>query len=242
MTVEELTLLILNFKLKYVIPVLILITAISFAPEFYINILKQDNKIEINITNTNISNETVLKYKFYGVKSEVHLKSLTTVLNRMGFKKEHNNASTDWDLLWSHIYPFNDELLKSELKLATYHQRINHFPGNYFLTHKGTLSTSQYNFSFMLPSFKIPSQIEELLNYAVEHPNKTFVKKNVAHGNVRIINLDEYTFKEQNMFIQEFMDKPFLIDGYKFEITVYTLITSMDPLRIYAYYGDIPVK
>jgi tubulin monoglycylase TTLL15 len=30
----------------------------------------------------------------------------------------------------------------------------------------------------------------------------------------------------------------FSVDGYKFDIGIYTMITSIDPLRIYIYNGD----
>lgn len=30
-----------------------------------------------------------------------------------------------------------------------------------------------------------------------------------------------------------------LVDGHKFDIGVYTIITSIDPLRVYIYHGDI---
>ena len=36
-----------------------------------------------------------------------------------------------------------------------------------------------------------------------------------------------------NTFIQEFIKKPLLIDGRKFDIGVYVVVTSIDPLRIY---------
>jgi len=35
--------------------------------------------------------------------------------------------------------------------------------------------------------------------------------------------------------VQVYMDKPFLIDGYKFDLRVYALIMSVDPLRIFMY-------
>ncbi|VDQ15323.1 unnamed protein product [Trichobilharzia regenti] len=35
--------------------------------------------------------------------------------------------------------------------------------------------------------------------------------------------------------IQEYIDNPLLIDGYKCDLRVYVLITSCDPLRIFMY-------
>ena len=38
------------------------------------------------------------------------------------------------------------------------------------------------------------------------------------------------------------MDDPLLIDGYKFDIGLYTMITSIDPLRIYVFEGDVLLR
>ena len=40
-------------------------------------------------------------------------------------------------------------------------------------------------------------------------------------------------------FMQEYIANPFLIDGYKFDIGIYTMLTSIDPLRLYIYDGDV---
>jgi len=51
--------------------------------------------------------------------------------------------------------------------------------------------------------------------------------------------LNELDFNMTGTFIQEYVNNPLLIDGYKFDVGVYTIITSIDPLRVYMYNGDI---
>ena len=37
------------------------------------------------------------------------------------------------------------------------------------------------------------------------------------------------------MVVQEYIDKPMLLDGYKCDMRIYVLVTSVDPLRIFLY-------
>lgn len=39
----------------------------------------------------------------------------------------------------------------------------------------------------------------------------------------------------ERLICQTYLNKPLLIDGYKFDLRVYTLITSLEPLRIFVY-------
>ena len=45
--------------------------------------------------------------------------------------------------------------------------------------------------------------------------------------------ISEMDLSKDTTFVQEFLDKPFLIDKRKFDIAVFTVITSVRPLRIY---------
>lgn len=35
--------------------------------------------------------------------------------------------------------------------------------------------------------------------------------------------------------MQEYVEKPYLLDGYKFDLRIYVLITSCDPLRVFLF-------
>lgn len=161
-----------------------------------------------------------------------YLKNVFLILDRLGY--EYDSNSTEWDLLWAHDYPFR--ILQSKLQQLKPHQKVNHIPGCGYLTNKVDLATS--NLKYIPPAFKLPADKNKLLEYAKSHPKASFVQKNNDHRNIRIENLADINMNQEGTFIQEFVDRPLLVSGYKFDIGIYTVITSVDPLRIYVYNGD----
>ena len=39
----------------------------------------------------------------------------------------------------------------------------------------------------------------------------------------------------EHFIVQEYVEKPLLLDGYKFDLRIYVLITSCDPLRVFLF-------
>ncbi|KAB0804348.1 hypothetical protein PPYR_01318 [Photinus pyralis] len=164
-----------------------------------------------------------------------YLHNVFTVLNRIGYI---NTTSSDWDLLWAHNYPFST--LASELKNLKPHQRVNKFPGSGYITNKVELATS--GIKYIPPAFRLPKDKQKFLEYAGANPGKKFVEKNNDHRDIRIKNITDINLNGNSTFIQEFVDDPLLISGYKFDIGVYAIFTSIDPLRIYIYKGDFLLR
>ena len=42
----------------------------------------------------------------------------------------------------------------------------------------------------------------------------------------------------EGTFVQQFVDKPYLIDGYRFDIGLYVALVSVEPLRVYVHDSD----
>lgn len=45
--------------------------------------------------------------------------------------------------------------------------------------------------------------------------------------------------QNENIVVQEYIDKPFLVDGYKCDMRIYVLVTSCDPLRVFLYHDGL---
>ncbi|CAG0885617.1 unnamed protein product, partial [Cyprideis torosa] len=159
-----------------------------------------------------------------------NLKHIHRVFQRLGYGRivSDKMPTSNWSVLWSFVYPFVE--LEQEISNLRPHQRVNHWPGTGFL-HKLTLVTS--DFRFVPKAFRLPNQKDDFLKFAEQHPEKLFVQKNNGHRGVQVKTVSEMNVTASGTFIQEFITNPFLIDGFKFDIGVYTYITSVDPLRIY---------
>ncbi|XP_048484691.1 tubulin polyglutamylase TTLL13 isoform X2 [Plutella xylostella] len=125
-------------------------------------------------------------------------------------------------------------------------QRINHFPGMLEICRKDLLARNlnrmqkiypkEYN--FFPKTWCLPADFGEALNYSKIRKNKTFIIKPECGSQGRGIYLTK-SLKDvkptEKLICQVYVAKPYLVDGYKFDMRVYTLITSCDPLRIFVY-------
>ncbi|XP_062503753.1 probable tubulin polyglutamylase ttll-15 [Corticium candelabrum] len=174
-------------------------------------------------------------------RQKSHLNHVIAVFERLGYdtsaKKEDN-----WDVMWSHEYPFGQlGGLLSEMKAT---QKVNHWPGSGYLTMKGNLATSKLKSTPL--GFRIPKEIKEFRAEAKNHPDKLWVQKSNNHRGVRIKKIEEMYLLDvpydAGVFVQEFVSNPLLIDGRKFDIGIYTVITSIDPLRVYIYEDEFLLR
>lgn len=178
------------------------------------------------------------KYVLYNANGKKdHLRHVEVVLRRFGYEEVPFNASsTDWTVMWAHDYPFNS-IKTIDFKNLRPCQKVNHVPGCGFITNKVDLSTTRLK--YIPRAFKLPQQKQELVEYANSHEGQLFVHKHNQHRHIRVRKLEEINFEDTENFVQEFIGNPLLVDGYKFDIGVYTIITSVDPLRVHFYSGDI---
>lgn len=166
-------------------------------------------------------------------KNTGYLKHVTNVFSRLGYNLA--NDGDDWDVLWSHNYPFRE--LKTMMVNLKPHQKVNHFPGSGYISNKVNLAIS--GLPHVPKAFRMPAEKDQLLTHAKKNPEMMFVQKSNNHRGIKIEKLDALDLGIEGTFVQEFIHNPILIDGHKFDIGVYTIITSIEPLRVYVFEGDV---
>ncbi|XP_022667354.1 tubulin polyglutamylase TTLL4-like [Varroa jacobsoni] len=167
-----------------------------------------------------------------------HLRHVIDGFQRAGYRVETRKPSK-WDVLWSHEYPFGD--LGYEINNLTPGQRVNHIPGTGYITNKVSLATGSTTKHIPI-AFKLPRQKQDFLTYAKNNPKTLWVQKSNSHRGIVVKTADEVDFHLEDTFVQEFIKNPLLIDGHKFDIGVYVVMTSVKPLRVYIFEGDILLR
>lgn len=130
------------------------------------------------------------------------------------------------------------------------YQRINHFAGMGEICRKDCLArnmTKIYkkhpeDFSFVPKTWIFPAEYSAFQNYVHDlkrrKKTRTFIVKpangSMGQGITLYRNGDRIP-PQDHMIVQEYVDKPFLLEGFKFDLRVYVLVTSCDPLRIFLY-------
>lgn len=200
--------------------------------------------------------QTALNYKlsksslkYWGVSigqwnNNENLRTMDRVFDRLNYTSV-NGTSGDWNLMWSIEFPFWKETsdvfnpvflpLKSD-------QLVNHIPGFNYITKKSFMNTINYDLSYILPSFKFPEMLENFNEFVELNPKKKILEKNSHYGGVKIVALKNVNYDTDTNFYQDFMDKPLLIDGRAFEIGVFVLVSSIDPLRVYRFDSEIELR
>lgn len=148
-------------------------------------------------------------------------------------------------LLWNDSFVSTDRI--SELKP---YQKINHFPGMGEICRKDCLARNiakmckihPEEYQIMPKTWIFPSEFGVFQNYARElrrrKKNKTFIVKpaNGAMGNgISLYRIAEKVPQNDHTIVQEYIDRPFLVEQYKCDMRIYALVTSCDPLKIFLY-------
>lgn len=154
-------------------------------------------------------------------------------------------SGRDWLVMWS-----GPRMRDKEYQALHELQRVNHFPGSTELTRKDRICVhfdrmaqrfGTKAFNFVPKTYVLPRQVDEFLN-EFQNTKKTWICKPPASSQGKGIfllrDLKELPTSEDDKnstVISHYVDNPLLIQGLKFDLRVYVLVTSFEPLRVYIY-------
>ena len=93
-------------------------------------------------------------------------------------------------------------------------------------------------YSFFPRTFLLPIDSSEFCQQFSHRHNKTFIVKPEASCQGKGIFLVQKLAdvpQDQQLVVQRYIDKPRLIEGLKFDLRIYVLVSGVQPLRIYMY-------
>lgn len=140
------------------------------------------------------------------------------------------------DIIWQ-----DSSLAPSTLSQLNPHQRINHFPGMYAISRKDYLAKNlklmelinPNEFKFFPETWVMPQELQSLKNYMAVNNSVLIVKPpNLSQGKGIFLTRWISEIPEKSV-VQRYLENPYTIDGFKFDLRVYALITGFDPLRVY---------
>lgn len=127
------------------------------------------------------------------------------------------------------------------------HQRVNHFPGSTELTRKDRMAVHLSGmaeafgsdcFDFIPETYVLPSQVGEFLETYEKKPGSLWiVKPNNAccgRGVFLLRDISDLPLSELSV-VSRYVEDPLLIQGLKFDLRIYVVVTQYDPLRAYVY-------
>jgi tubulin polyglutamylase TTLL5 len=165
---------------------------------------------------------------------------VTEVLTAAGW--ERGELSDDWTLLWSLGAP-----APAVYRRLQAGQHVSHLPGIGALTRKDSLAKTVERGRrllaargidippFMPETYVMPDDLAALRAHAADEPGARWIQKprSAARGiGVRLLaDLDEVE-TGSNWLVQRYLDRPHLIDGRKYTLRWYVVVTSLDPLTV----------
>ncbi|XP_013406638.1 tubulin polyglutamylase TTLL11 isoform X3 [Lingula anatina] len=164
-------------------------------------------------------------------------------VKELGWKEyPYGKKDGSCDIYW-HCNGFNDTDVISG--------RVNKFPGMDELSKKIELTRAMETMQFLFPddytfyprTWLLPQQLTE---FAAEvnlkrrrHPKlkTTYIVKpdggSQGDGIYLIRDPNDYMLTHKSHVVQEYIDRPFLLEKYKFDLRIYVMLLSLEPLEIY---------
>ncbi|XP_038591113.1 tubulin polyglutamylase ttll6 isoform X1 [Micropterus salmoides] len=147
----------------------------------------------------------------------------------------------DWTLFWTDCSVSLDRV-----KDMKRYQKINHFPGMSEICRKDLLARNMNRMLKLFPkdynifprTWCLPADYSDFQAYTRAKKSKTYICKpdSGCQGKGIFITRSSKDIQPgEHMICQVYISRPFIVDGYKFDLRIYVLVTSCDPFSIFMF-------
>lgn len=162
-------------------------------------------------------------------------------------------TTEDYHEKWNVFWTDSGQQVAKHIRRMKLYQRINHFPGMINIYRKNCLTRTIHRmakidsmeYNFYPKTWIVPHHYNEVKQYLSSNTfggeatmNRIVIVKpsGGAQGKGIFLTMSSNMIRQnQDCVVQEYIANPYLIDGYKFDLRVYCLVVSCDPLRILVY-------
>ncbi|ETO63216.1 hypothetical protein F442_18861 [Phytophthora nicotianae P10297] len=191
-----------------------------------------------------ISGDESLRVSFAGTKRFLY-NAITNSLRATSVRK--TASSNTWNIFWG------EHLKTQEFAALLPFQRVNHFPGSFELGRKDRLCSHLLRmrkkhpnaYADIIPETYLTANDydkQQFLTRFHAEPNVVWILKppNLSCGRgIKLVSSSTHPTpklsKKKAYVAQRYVANPFLIHGLKFDLRVYVVVTSYDPLCIYLF-------
>jgi tubulin polyglutamylase TTLL6/13 len=122
-------------------------------------------------------------------------------------------------------------------------QKINHFPGMLNICRKNLLAKHMAplarmfpdEFDFVPKTWVLPAEMSDFRSEFAGRPQTFIIKPDAGcqGKGIYLIKSTDHLTTIDRCVAQRYLEKPYLIEGLKFDFRIYVLITSLHPMRIF---------
>ncbi|GIY57430.1 tubulin polyglutamylase TTLL4 [Caerostris darwini] len=183
----------------------------------------------------------LLKWKLSTITPAV----IRQIVTKTGFSLVEADTREHWLGTWG------KHLKNSAFKKIKNFQKVNHFPGGFHLGRKDRLwenyskMASKYGtkaFDFFPETYILPADLKILKDAWGNDTDKSWIVKPCASARgtgVKVIYKWSQVPKNRPVIVQKYISDPYLINGSKFDLRLYVMVPSFEPLRIYIFHDGL---